>query len=78
MGNLEWFNLFPEAALLALPIHQSDHSPLILDTCWVIKGQRRLKRFEESWLNCQEVLEIAHKVWEMNVEGSLVFRILQK
>lgn len=78
MANQGWFELFPEAALLNLPIHRSDCNPLVLDTCWAMKRQRRPKRLEEVWLKCEEVSQISRRVWEMRVLGSIAFKVLQK
>lgn len=50
MASKEWMSLFLRAAALCLPIQWSDHSPLVIDTHWVVRLKLRPKRFEEYWL----------------------------
>lgn len=78
MGSVEWCRRFPKAAVLVLPIHRSDHSPLVLDTDWVEVKRARLKRFEEMWLQCEEVSQITRKAWDVQVAGSTTFRLVQE
>lgn len=78
MGNEEWCSRFSRAAVLVLPIRRSDHSPLILDTNGIEIRRTRVKRFEEMWLQCDDVSQITKKVWDMWVEGSMAFRLIQK
>lgn len=69
---------FPKATVCFLPIHRSDHSPLILDTHWSFSTKHRPKRFEEAWLQCEKVGQIIRKVWELQFRGSTVFSLVQK
>lgn len=78
MGSPIWFLRFPQAAVCFLLIHRSDHSPLVLDTHWSVAKKHRLKRFEEGWLQCEEVSQITCKVWELQFKGSLAFGLVQK
>lgn len=64
--------------MLTLPIHCSDHSPLILDTRWDFGSKGRPKRFEEMWLYCDEVSQITKKVWNIQFSSSAAFKLVQK
>lgn len=75
MGNKDWcYNLF-KAVVTYLPIHRSDHIPLILDTNWVQDRRHRPKRFEEMWLQCEDAGFITRKVWNLQFQGSNGFQV---
>lgn len=80
MADAKWIKLFPSAALFIYPIMRSDHSPLLIDTHWVVRNgvRKRPRRFEERWLNLEEVGQITRRVWEQPVVGSIAFKVVQK
>lgn len=78
MGNAAWSQMYPKAALLILPIFRSDHSPIILDTHWQQKSYQRIWQFVEAWVGIDAVRQIAKKVWDVLLNGSFAFEVIQK
>lgn len=78
MGNAAWSQMYPKAALLILPIFRSNHSPIILDTHWQQKSYQRIWRFVEAWVGIDAVCQIAKKVWDVLLNGSFAFEVIQK
>jgi hypothetical protein len=52
VANLQWSNLFPQAALINSEMIRSGHRPILMDTGYLAPSQlgRGKKRFEARWL----------------------------
>lgn len=73
-----WYNLYPEANILNLPILVSDHSPIILDTKAERKKISRTCKIDSWCLNMEQPKEIINEVWKRQLDGSPMFRSMFK
>lgn len=62
--NLEWKSLFPDALITHLPILQSDHAPLLLDTR-INKRQDHCHsfKFQAAWLTHPHFKDMVQREW---------------
>lgn len=77
VANIAWTNLFPDARILHLPIHSSDHAPLELDTNKMTKPLRTFK-LEEFWTRDHGSLEVVKEVWSVTISGPPDYVLNQK
>ncbi|XP_058788236.1 uncharacterized protein LOC131662466 [Vicia villosa] len=77
MATTEWLDLFLQVSLKNLMAAHSDHNPILL-SCDILQSYayRRKFRFENSWLQEQDIDDVVHEGWlnggNINVEGRLV------
>ncbi|XP_028121415.1 uncharacterized protein LOC114318684 [Camellia sinensis] len=74
----DWFEKFPNASLMVLPIQRSDHSPLVFDTDMVVQPKRRIKCFEAIWLMDDTLKHIVPRAWHVLTSGSSQFAVCRK
>ncbi|XP_011624388.1 uncharacterized protein LOC105420856 [Amborella trichopoda] len=75
---LEWQEVFPLAFVKALARLSSDHLPIVLDIGSLMSGPRPF-RFDVSWIDNLEVVELIKKTWLNSVEvGSMDFQLHKK
>lgn len=73
-----WAIKFPKAGVNNMPIQDSDHSPILLDT---VLEKDRLKfpfRFMEAWVRDPSCREVIRESWSLNVQGPPSFRLMQR
>lgn len=76
LANEGWCNLFPNAAVVHLPIYCSDHAPLLLKTENVASTQKsRMFRFESLWLSKEECAEVVNNSWRCNYGESVTMKL---
>jgi len=66
-GSLEWSLLFPEAEVIHLDEHFSDHLPILLKTQKNASARRRAARsfkFENMWVQDTSCKDIVKTAWE--------------
>lgn len=77
VANTKWTVLFPDAKLLHMPIHSSNHAPLLLHIIGTKKVPRPFK-FEEFWVRDSTSFSVVVKAWDKFIEGSSNFILIQK
>ncbi|OMO94917.1 reverse transcriptase [Corchorus capsularis] len=76
--NPQWLMAFPHSQLLIQPAIGSDHSPVILNSCWQdIKGPRKFK-FESYWTDVEDIRSVVKTSWDVHVDGSKAYLLAQK
>lgn len=72
LGNSEWMLRFPDAMLEHLPMIDSNHTPLLLNTNpGENYGGRKKFRFNAAWTTHHKFLEQVQDVWEAKGELGL-------
>lgn len=73
--NPMWFNIYPDANLMHLPIIDSDHAPILLNT-YLSLGNCNQKsfKFEAKWLLYDDLFNIIRDVWALFIKGFLTYQ----
>ncbi|KAI8027556.1 hypothetical protein LOK49_LG02G02515 [Camellia lanceoleosa] len=61
----DWFEKFPNASLMVLPIQRLDYSPLVFDMDMVVQQSKCIKRFEAIWLMDDTLKHIVPRAWSV-------------
>ncbi|GMP99328.1 hypothetical protein CsSME_00046839 [Camellia sinensis var. sinensis] len=78
LASSSWVAAFSHFSLATLPIHRSDHSPLLLDTSQVDLQGKKCGKFEVVWLTDPSTQDLINKVWKMTLQGSALFLLVQR
>ena len=81
VATADWILKFPTARLHHLPGSSSDHKPL-----WLVSDDLQTRfarakkpfRFEAMWLNDERCEGVVHSVWDRNIGGDPVSKIMSK
>ncbi|XP_074277892.1 uncharacterized protein LOC141601503 [Silene latifolia] len=73
-----WFQLFPSASVLHLPILISDHPPIILSFFPSAKPSKRPYRVDNWCLTIPEVMDLVILAWNTPVTGSSIYVLSRK
>ncbi|XP_021844829.2 uncharacterized protein [Spinacia oleracea] len=74
----EWYQMFPEASILNLPILVSDHSPIILETVIDKKKKGRVRKIESWCLDMDKPKETVAINWKVELDGSPMYKCSRK
>lgn len=77
LASMSWCSLFPEAVVVNLHIHNSDHGPILLkeEVTGLKKNKERLLKFESLWLSSDECHQVVKNAWEEDRHLELVEKI---
>ncbi|XP_062114382.1 uncharacterized protein LOC133825464 [Humulus lupulus] len=78
LANNDWLDKFPTAEVSFLPEGVFDHSPALLFIYPNIHDQRKPFRYFSYWSSLKEFNGIVQTGWLENVEGSQMYRIVNK
>lgn len=76
--NGEWSVLDLNISVTNLPIHGSDHSPILLFTSKVGFLKRRRFKFKQFWTTYEHCRSIVHTSWQEDFAGSPLFKVVKK
>ncbi|CAA0810987.1 Unknown protein, partial [Striga hermonthica] len=74
----EWLLKFPKMEVSNFFRSASDHNVILYDTEMELQSSRRRFVFDRNWLKMEGIEEAVAKGWEMDSEGSEMFKIHQK
>ncbi|XP_048491567.1 uncharacterized protein LOC125492871 [Beta vulgaris subsp. vulgaris] len=77
LATTSWMETFELAEVVFLPEGNFDYAPALLSFYPEIQ-QKQPFRFCNYWCNYLETLEAIQKAWRLNVDGSLMFRVVEK
>ncbi|MCI24021.1 hypothetical protein A2U01_0045204, partial [Trifolium medium] len=76
MVNSDWLLLFPDAKLLNLIASHSDHSPILLQNSPMVRiGRTYSFRFENSWLQEDDIEEVVEDGWNVGGDVDITRRV---
>lgn len=76
--NGDWSSLGLVTSITNLPIHGSDHSPILLYTSLPGSIHRRQFKFEKFWTSYAGCSDIVQQSWSTAFQGSPLFQTVQK
>ncbi|XP_015959302.1 uncharacterized protein LOC107483195 [Arachis duranensis] len=56
----------------------SDHRPLLLSSGMEERREKRRFRFQESWCENEEVINLIKRSWKVDIQGSLMYKLVGK
>ncbi|CAA0807084.1 Unknown protein [Striga hermonthica] len=74
----EWLLKFPKMEVSNFFRSESDHNVILYDTEIELQSSRRRFVFDRNWLKMEGIEEAVAKGWEMDSEGSEMFKAHQK
>lgn len=69
IANWDWLSMFPHAIGIALPIINSDHSPLVLKPKPPLRSGKQFK-YEAFWEENEQCREVVADGWNVNFVGT--------
>lgn len=76
--NGDWPFLGLVTSVTNLPIHSSDHSPILLYTSLPGSIRRRQFKFEKFWTSYDNCFNIVRQSWSSDFQGSPLYQTVQK
>lgn len=78
MASISWRLAYPKATVSHLSAINSDHAPILLDTCPVDSFAHRPFRFEAVWLRDEGCKPVIESAWNKEVHGSDFVKLYKK
>ncbi|CAN1152522.1 Transposon TX1 uncharacterized 149 kDa protein [Linum perenne] len=76
--SCEWLENWPESSVSHMKARGSDHLPIFLQQVPTSSPSKRLFRFDNRWLELQEVRELVLAVWSEPQAGLPMYKVTQK
>ncbi|XP_010695105.1 uncharacterized protein LOC104907808 [Beta vulgaris subsp. vulgaris] len=77
-ASQDWFDEFPATIVQNLPIIQSDHGPIWLQTTPKPSNPNRPYQLENWCLRYPEVVTITRDIWQLRIAGSPMYTLARK
>lgn len=77
-ASQEWLDEFPLTIVQNLPIVQSDHAPIWVQTSPRSSKPGRPYQLENWCLRYPEVLNIIHEIWQLSIAGSSMYCLARR
>lgn len=71
MAYKNWFQSNPQATVHHLPLEESDHCPILIQTGKLDTQGRRPFKFMQAWVSDVSSREIVLKAWNMDKKGGM-------
>ncbi|OMO75565.1 Endonuclease/exonuclease/phosphatase [Corchorus olitorius] len=76
--NASWLEIYPKTQIFNKPIVGSDHSPILMDSCFSERKSLREFKFELMWMENEECGSVIKEGWEAEIQGSRAYVVVQK